>query len=269
MRVCDGQCILSVFDCQSKVCWPAWRTVTVVIAASQHFVHISLHTNGAALLAPTLWWTFLHERVNSFNSITGTVVSCEMASGMARNSISSAVDSALNFTGRLSVSIAAPRRLSCRTRPVVDHAGMVVMAKVSGKKQNGCSRLWLGRQRLVGGSHVGNFCYLEGARASLAPGRLRGVTGMSNSILLGAVVFLLLAAAVLMLVMVVQLRAMRREVESTRLQLAKMDWGAMLLNGVQQLKQATVALEQIDKRLQKLEALEKVQISHINMRQGT
>lgn len=90
-----------------------------------------------------------------------------------------------------------------------------------------------------------------------------------ESILLGAVVFLLLAAAILMLVMVVQLRAMRREVEATRIQLAKMDWGAMLLNGVQQLKLATGALDQIDKRLQKLEALEKVQISHINLRQGT
>jgi|GEM_PF-1267541 len=87
-------------------------------------------------------------------------------------------------------------------------------------------------------------------------------------ILLGAVVFLLLTAAILMLVMVMQLRAMRREVEATRLQLAKMDWGAMLLNGVQQLKQATGALEQIDKRLQKLEAIEKVQLSHINLRQG-
>jgi hypothetical protein len=42
----------------------------------------------------------------------------------------------------------------------------------------------------------------------------------------------------------------------------------MLLNGVQQLKQATIALEQIDKRLQKLEAIEKVQLSHINLRQG-
>jgi len=87
-------------------------------------------------------------------------------------------------------------------------------------------------------------------------------------ILLGAVVFLLLAAAILMLVMVLQLRAMRREVEATRLQLAKMDWGALLLNGVQQLKQATGALDQIDKRLQKLEAIEKVQLSHINLRQG-
>ncbi|MBX3665575.1 MAG: hypothetical protein KF834_07805 [Burkholderiales bacterium] len=91
---------------------------------------------------------------------------------------------------------------------------------------------------------------------------------MSVGILVAVAAVLLLAATVLMLVMVQQLRAMRREVEATRLQLAKMDWGVMLLNGVQQLKQATVALEQIDKRLQKLEALEKVQLSHINLRQG-
>ena len=90
----------------------------------------------------------------------------------------------------------------------------------------------------------------------------------TESILVGAVIILLLAAAVLMLVMVVQLRALRREVEATRLQMSRMDWGAMLFNGIQQLKQATVALEQIDKRLQKLEALEKIQISHINLREG-
>jgi hypothetical protein len=94
------------------------------------------------------------------------------------------------------------------------------------------------------------------------------MTGMSVGILIAVAAVLLLAATALMLVMVLQLRAMRREVESTRLQLAKMDWGVMLLNGVQQLKQATVALEQIDKRLQKLEAIEKVQLSHINLRQG-
>ncbi len=90
----------------------------------------------------------------------------------------------------------------------------------------------------------------------------------NETMLIGAVIILLFAAAVLMLVMVVQLRAMRREVEATRLQMTKMDWGAMLFNGIQQLKQATEALEQIDKRLQKLEALEKIQISHINLRQG-
>jgi hypothetical protein len=94
------------------------------------------------------------------------------------------------------------------------------------------------------------------------------MAGMSVGILVAVAAVLLFAATVLMLVMVLQLRAMRREVEATRLQLAKMDWGVMLLNGVQQLKQATVALEQIDKRLQKLEAIEKVQLSHINVRQG-
>lgn len=100
-------------------------------------------------------------------------------------------------------------------------------------------------------------------------GRIRGGGLMTGeNLLTGAALLLLLAATVLMLVMVVQLRAMRREVEATRLQLAKMDWGVMLLNGVQQLKLATTALEQIDKRLQKLEAIEKVQLSHINLRQG-
>lgn len=94
------------------------------------------------------------------------------------------------------------------------------------------------------------------------------MAGMSFGILIAVAAVLLLAATALMLVMVLQLRAMRREVKSTRLQLAKMDWGVMLLNGVQQLKQATIALEQIDKRLQKLEAIEKVQLSHINLRQG-
>ncbi len=91
------------------------------------------------------------------------------------------------------------------------------------------------------------------------------MAGMSAGILVGFAVLLLAAT---LLIVVLQLRAMRREVEATRLQLAKMDWGVMLLNGVQQLKQATVALEQIDKRLQKLEAIEKVQLSHINLRQG-
>lgn len=91
---------------------------------------------------------------------------------------------------------------------------------------------------------------------------------ISGEAIMVVAVVLLLAASLLLLVIVRQLGAMRRELEATRLQLAKMDWGVMLLNGVQQLKQATVALEQIDKRLQKLEAIEKVQLSHINVRQG-
>jgi hypothetical protein len=110
---------------------------------------------------------------------------------------------------------------------------------------------------------------LQGCCAAARGGKREVIMAdMSVGILVAVAAVLLFAATVLMLIMVLQLRAMRREVEATRLQLAKMDWGVMLLNGVQQLKQATVALEQIDKRLQKLEAIEKVQLSHINVRQG-
>jgi hypothetical protein len=116
---------------------------------------------------------------------------------------------------------------------------------------------------------TGNFCY-RGLKSGLSgTGQATGDEAMTGEkMLIAAALLLLLAAAVLMLVMVIQLKAMRQEVEATRLQLAKMDWGVMLLNGVQQLKLATVALEQIDKRLQKLEAIEKVHLSHINLRQG-
>jgi hypothetical protein len=115
----------------------------------------------------------------------------------------------------------------------------------------------------------GNFCYRGFESGRSGAGQATGDEAMTGEkMLMGVALLLLLAAAILMLVMVIQLKAMRHEVEATRLQLAKMDWGAMLLNGVQQLKLATVALEQIDKRLQKLEAIEKVQLSHINVRQG-
>lgn len=42
----------------------------------------------------------------------------------------------------------------------------------------------------------------------------------------------------------------------------------MLFNGVQQLKDIVKGLDTIDKRLQKLEAIEKVQLSNINFRAG-
>ena len=90
--------------------------------------------------------------------------------------------------------------------------------------------------------------------------------GSFETVVLGAVAVLLLLATILMAVIAVQLRVMQREVEAARKQLATMDWGVMLLNGVQQLKEAVKALETIDKRLQKLEALEKVQLSNINFR---
>ena len=86
--------------------------------------------------------------------------------------------------------------------------------------------------------------------------------------MLAVVALLLLMVIVLMVAIARQIKAMRREAEAARSQLAKMDPSPLLFNGVQQLKDVLKALETIDKRLQKLEALEKVQISHINLRAG-
>ena len=92
--------------------------------------------------------------------------------------------------------------------------------------------------------------------------------GMLEIVLLGVVTVLLLMAVLLMTVIAARLKALRLEAEATRSQIAKMDWSPLLLNGVQQMKEAVRALDQIDKRLQKLEAIEKVQLSHINVRAG-
>jgi hypothetical protein len=89
-----------------------------------------------------------------------------------------------------------------------------------------------------------------------------------NTVMLGAVVFLLLVAIIMLATIVAQLKAMRRDAGATRAQLAKMDWGQLLFNGVQELKSAVESLNTIDKRLQKLEALEKVQLSQFNVRAG-
>ena len=92
--------------------------------------------------------------------------------------------------------------------------------------------------------------------------------GSLELVLLAAVAALLLIVIVLMAMIAAQLKAMRREAEIVRGLLAKMDWGQLLFNGVQQMKDAVKALDTIDKRLQKLEAIEKVQLSHINLRAG-
>jgi hypothetical protein len=90
-----------------------------------------------------------------------------------------------------------------------------------------------------------------------------------EAIMLGTVGVLLLVAILLMGMIAGQLRAMRSEMAEARVQLGKMDWGALLMNGVRQLKEAVEALDHIDKRLQKLEAIEKVHLSHINVRTGS
>ena len=91
---------------------------------------------------------------------------------------------------------------------------------------------------------------------------------MVVTVLLGVVAVLLLVAVVVLASIASQLKVLRREAEIARSQLAKMDWSQLIFSGVQHLKEAGVALDLIDKRLQKLEALEKVQLSHINLRAG-
>lgn len=91
---------------------------------------------------------------------------------------------------------------------------------------------------------------------------------MVITVLLGVVAFLMLVAIVVLAAIAAQLRVLRREAEIARSQLAKMDWSQLLFNAVQHLKEAGQSLDTIDKRLQKLEALEKVQLSHINVRAG-
>jgi hypothetical protein len=90
-----------------------------------------------------------------------------------------------------------------------------------------------------------------------------------DTIVFAAVACMLIVVIILMATMAAQLKAMRHEAEATRNQLMKMDTSQLLFSGVQYMKEAVKALDTIDKRLQKLEALEKVQISHINLRAGT
>ncbi|HUF81166.1 MAG TPA: hypothetical protein VMN03_08520 [Burkholderiales bacterium] len=92
---------------------------------------------------------------------------------------------------------------------------------------------------------------------------------MASETLLVTTALLLALMVILMMVLVMQLIGMRREARETRALIAKMDWGAMLFNNVQQLKAAVEALEHIEKRLQKLEALEKVHLSNMSPRAGS
>ena len=91
---------------------------------------------------------------------------------------------------------------------------------------------------------------------------------MVVTVLRGVVALLLLAAVVALASIAAQLKVLRREAEIARGQLQRMDWSQLVFSGVQHLKEAGQALDTIDKRLQKLEALEKVQLSHINVRAG-
>ena len=92
---------------------------------------------------------------------------------------------------------------------------------------------------------------------------------MGNETVLLAIIALRLGLmAALMVVLIMELKKLRGEAVDMRGLVAKMDWGAMLFNNVQQLRSAVEALDHIEKRLQKLEAIEKVHLSNLSSRGG-
>ena len=60
------------------------------------------------------------------------------------------------------------------------------------------------------------------------------------------------------------MRAMRSEQQATRRLIANMDWGSVFSNMQAHAKESVRILEILDKRLQKLEVLEKMQITQTN-----
>ena len=88
----------------------------------------------------------------------------------------------------------------------------------------------------------------------------------NETVLLSAIALLLGLVAALMVMLVMELKKLRGEAVDMRGLVAKMDWGAMLFNNVQQHRSAVEALDHIEKRLQKLEEIEKVHLSKLSNR---
>jgi hypothetical protein len=87
----------------------------------------------------------------------------------------------------------------------------------------------------------------------------------TESILIAILVVLtlgLLLNAIAAVVIISNLRASREEQQATRRLIANMDWTTVLSNTQNSSKESVRLLDIIDKRLHKLEALEKLQISN-------
>ena len=65
------------------------------------------------------------------------------------------------------------------------------------------------------------------------------------------------------------LRAVRAEQQATRRLLANMDWTSVFSNMQAYAKESVRLLDILDKRLQKLEALEKIQLTHTSPQRRT
>jgi uncharacterized membrane protein YfcA len=89
----------------------------------------------------------------------------------------------------------------------------------------------------------------------------------SESILLAilavlAVILVLIGIGIMILV--TTMRALRADQQATRRALANMDWTSVFSNMQSHAKESVRILDILDKRLQKLEALEKIQLTQSN-----
>jgi uncharacterized protein (DUF58 family) len=92
-----------------------------------------------------------------------------------------------------------------------------------------------------------------------------------ESILMAILVVLtlmLILTGVATLFLIKTMRAMRTEQQAMRRALSNMDWTSVLGHLQNSSKESVRILDIIDKRLQKLEALEKLQISNSQFNQG-
>jgi len=82
--------------------------------------------------------------------------------------------------------------------------------------------------------------------------------------ILAVLALILILAGFATLFLVNMLRMMRAEQQASRRVLANMDWTTVFSNMQAHAKESVRLLDILDKRLQKLEALEKVQITQTN-----
>ena len=90
----------------------------------------------------------------------------------------------------------------------------------------------------------------------------------TDSILLAILAVLtltLILTGIATVFLVNNMRAMRNEQQATRRVIANMDWGTLFSNMQVHAKESVRILEILDKRLQKLEALEKIQLTQSNI----
>ena len=89
----------------------------------------------------------------------------------------------------------------------------------------------------------------------------------SDSILLAILAVLtviLVLIGIAILILVSTMRALRADQQATRRALANMDWTSVFSNMQSHAKESVRILDILDKRLQKLEALEKIQLTQSN-----